>query len=298
MEGDLPYLDETNDPGATDYDRNNAELTDLQYMGQRGANMEPTYEDIDQDGGFLDPEMPLQPYSEDVNNAERGLEETLEDEMRNNSITAAEVEGWDPKQTADYLRQMGVDPAHCEIIQKEEITGHVLLKMEQSDVKSGVFGGLGKSIPTAEKILQFQEEVKAGNLDAKLPSSVVGTVEEAIVDDIKPLQIRSLRPPFQWQNDMKRELRIKESCNVPPADLLLDLSPKWVDKHPTFLKTITAPDPSRDDVGVISSHESAQFLSRIGKDEPRAVERATISMCAAALEKFNGHRKLNKYRAR
>jgi len=75
---------------------------------------------------------------------------------------AAEVMQWNAKETADYLRNLGVDPKHCDIFEEQEITGDVLLEMDQSFIymKEYDFGVMGRRLKTWHKIRDFQNEVR------------------------------------------------------------------------------------------------------------------------------------------
>lgn len=85
--------------------------------------------------------------------------ETDEEETTNSE---REVRRWNQKETANHLRSLGVDSKHCDIFENEEITGDVLLEMNQDFLfmKEFDFGVMGKRLKTWHKIKQFQEEVK------------------------------------------------------------------------------------------------------------------------------------------
>lgn len=85
-----------------------------------------------------------------------------DEEEEENTITEEFVKSWDHLQTAQCLRQLGVEPRHCDIFQEQEITGDVLIDMDQSFIymKEFDFGVMGKRMKTWHKIKAFQEEVK------------------------------------------------------------------------------------------------------------------------------------------
>lgn len=85
------------------------------------------------------------------------------DEEDNNTLEEAQVRSWDHNQTAQYLEEIGLDPAHCQIFREQEITGDVLLDMDQSFIymKEYDFGVMGKRLKTWHKVRDFQREVKA-----------------------------------------------------------------------------------------------------------------------------------------
>lgn len=84
------------------------------------------------------------------------------DEEENTQPTVDEVRRWTPSETSKHLRELGVDPSHCDIFEREEITGDVLLEMDQDTIfmKHFDLGVMGKRLKTWHKIKAFQEEVK------------------------------------------------------------------------------------------------------------------------------------------
>ncbi|PLN86263.1 hypothetical protein BDW42DRAFT_190177 [Aspergillus taichungensis] len=84
------------------------------------------------------------------------------DEEEENHPTEDEVRQWDPAETARYLRQLGLEARHCEIFEEQEITGDVLLDMDQDFLfmKEFDFGVMGRRLKTWHRIKAFQEEVK------------------------------------------------------------------------------------------------------------------------------------------
>ncbi|KAL9115947.1 MAG: hypothetical protein Q9227_000315 [Pyrenula ochraceoflavens] len=85
--------------------------------------------------------------------------ETDEEDGR---LTELEVKHWDHKQTAKHLRQLGVEEKHCDIFEEQEISGEVLLEMDQNFIfmKEMDFGVMGRRLKTWHKIRALQEEVK------------------------------------------------------------------------------------------------------------------------------------------
>lgn len=86
------------------------------------------------------------------------------DSEENPSLTEADVKRWDAKETAQHLRGIGVDPKHCDIFEEQEITGDVLLEMDQSFIhmKEFDFGLMGRRLKTWHKIREFQNQVRGG----------------------------------------------------------------------------------------------------------------------------------------
>ncbi|KAK2593696.1 hypothetical protein QQS21_008604 [Conoideocrella luteorostrata] len=86
-------------------------------------------------------------------------EETDEEEDREHS--RPEVESWNADQVAEYLFTSGVEKQHCEVFRDQEITGEVLLGMDQSSlfIKAFDLGSVGRRLKTWHKIKALQDEV-------------------------------------------------------------------------------------------------------------------------------------------
>ncbi|KZF24275.1 hypothetical protein L228DRAFT_266621 [Xylona heveae TC161] len=84
------------------------------------------------------------------------------DEEEENLHTEEEVSLWTPAQVATYLEEMGVEPAHCQVFQEQEISGEVLLSMDQAAIfiKEFDLGPVGRRLRTWNKIKQLQLEAK------------------------------------------------------------------------------------------------------------------------------------------
>jgi SAM domain (Sterile alpha motif) len=245
-------------------------------------------------------EQTLYETAPDESDAGLDFEEPMAEEEEGKVPTAAAVRRWDHIRTAKHLRQIGVEPEHCDIFEQQEITGEDLLEMDQESIFSHKFdfGLMGKRLKTSRKILHFQEDVQGGNLSAQtVPREEAAEATQLADED--PLQSRTFKHPFTWREGMTDNLQIQETKDIKPVALLEDLEPKWVDQDPAYLDSMLAVDQSKDEAGtILSTHDQANFRLKLSKNEPGGVERATSSMCADYFDKFNEHRKLNRYRAR
>lgn len=88
--------------------------------------------------------------------------ETDEEEEEEQQSLEEQVRQWDHVETARQLRNMGVEPRHCEIFMEQEISGDVLLDMDQEFLlmKEFDFGVMGRRLKTWHKIKAFQEQIK------------------------------------------------------------------------------------------------------------------------------------------
>lgn len=101
-------------------------------------------------------------YSSHVDNRLSYIHGHETDEEEGNQPTEEQIRSWDHIETARQLRILGVESRHCEIFEEQEITGDVLLDMDQEFIfmKEFDFGVMGRRLKTWHKIKAFQEEVK------------------------------------------------------------------------------------------------------------------------------------------
>ena len=87
------------------------------------------------------------------------------DEEESNVHTEEEVLAWTPAQVAEYLKSVGVESQHCEVFREQEISGEVLLRMDQASlfIKEFDLGLVGRRLRTWYKIKALQEEVGIQN---------------------------------------------------------------------------------------------------------------------------------------
>ena len=102
------------------------------------------------------------------------------DEEDEGQLTENQVRSWDHKQAAQYLRSVGMDPHHCDIFEEQEISGEVLLEMDQSFVymKEYNFGVMGKRLKTWHKIRDLQQEAKGLKSASQSRAGRQGSLDE------------------------------------------------------------------------------------------------------------------------
>ena len=98
------------------------------------------------------------------------------DEEENNLLTESEVLTWGPSQVAEHLEDIGVDPRHCAVFKEQDISGEVLLAMDQATIfmKEFDLGLVGQRLRTWHKIKALQDEVRGKNT---VPSRQVSGLE-------------------------------------------------------------------------------------------------------------------------
>lgn len=101
------------------------------------------------------------------------------DDEENNLHTEDEVMAWSPERVAEYLEDHGVEKAHCDVFKEQEISGEVLLAMEQSSLflKEFSLGSVGRRLKTWHKIRALQNEVRQGK-NPDVPTSTFEYPEE------------------------------------------------------------------------------------------------------------------------
>ncbi|EKV09334.1 Polarized growth protein (Boi2), putative [Penicillium digitatum PHI26] len=118
------------------------------------------------------------------------------DDEEQNQPTEQEVRKWSQTQTSRCLRELGIDPKHCNIFEEQEITGDVLLDMDQDFLfmKEFDFGVMGKRLKTWHKIKAFQEETK-GFSQQRAPRGSISSSFSGPSDE-RPLSCTGLTGPL------------------------------------------------------------------------------------------------------
>ncbi len=108
------------------------------------------------------------------------------DEEERNLHTEREVLTWSPRQVAEYLEDIGVEPRHCEVFKEQEISGEILLAMDQSSIfmKEFDLGPVGPRLRTWYKIKSLQEEVRGTEIIPKQTTNMISS--PASSDDLRP----------------------------------------------------------------------------------------------------------------
>ena len=84
------------------------------------------------------------------------------DEEEGNLRRRKDVRKWTPSQVAQGLKEIGVESQHCEVFKEQEITGDVLLAMDQTSVMLKEFdlGVVGRRLRTWQMIKKLHDEVR------------------------------------------------------------------------------------------------------------------------------------------
>ncbi|TPX13282.1 uncharacterized protein E0L32_006255 [Thyridium curvatum] len=99
------------------------------------------------------------------------------DEEEEGLHTRAEVEAWSADDVAEYLFTAGVEKHHCEVFRDQEISGEVLLGMDQTSVfiKAFDLGSVGRRLKTWQKIKTLQDEVNGQGPSTRRTTQTYGS---------------------------------------------------------------------------------------------------------------------------
>lgn len=91
------------------------------------------------------------------------------DEEEDGAHSRAEVMAWTADDVAEFLFTSGVEKHHCEVFRDQEISGEVLLGMDQTSlfIKAFDLGSVGRRLKTWQKIKGLQDEVNGLGTSAR-----------------------------------------------------------------------------------------------------------------------------------
>lgn len=155
-------------------------------------------------------------------------EETDEEEEGNHS--RSEVESWSADQVAEYLFTVGVEKHHCEVFRDQEITGEVILGMDQTSlfIKAFDLGSVGRRLKTWQKIKNLQDEVNGEGPGSRVLSQTYGSE----VGSDAPGKMRSRTntltgstPRYSSNTSQSLSVQTKRSSETPRMDPVQPVSP-------------------------------------------------------------------------
>lgn len=219
------------------------------------------------------------------------------DSEENLRLTVADVKRWDAKETAEYLRGIGVDPKHCAIFEEQEITGDVLLEMDQSFIhmKEFDFGLMGRRLKTWHKIRDFQDQVLNGkDSNQKTTIKQNGSSEEAPRNHTRALSGNTILPriPSLMEEpglSLRQSQHTYPHINVGSASPPLDPArsptsstrPQLGGSPPPspWRASVAAESPSRPSAASIreSKHSRRHSSIEFAKHEPQEPQRGSVA---------------------
>ncbi|KUI61766.1 Protein BOI2 [Cytospora mali] len=108
-------------------------------------------------------------YSSHIDNRLSYIAGEETDEEEEGAHSRAEVESWTPDDVAEYLFTSGVEKHHCEVFRDQEISGEVLLGMDQTSlfIKAFDLGSVGRRLKTWQKVKNLQDEVNGQGIASR-----------------------------------------------------------------------------------------------------------------------------------
>ena len=203
------------------------------------------------------------------------------DEEERDTHTRKQVLTWTPDQVAEYLKDLGVESRHCEVFREQEITGEVLLSMDQASVflKDFDLGLVGRRLRTWHKIKAFQDDIRANdNASAKALNgfSAQGSSQELGSSRVKSLanglslpQIPNFndRPVFTTDNSSQdvRPTQASSSPSPSPSPQLTQPQRVEASSTPASFNTFTSgPDsPPRPSAASVREYHHSRRHSAV-----------------------------------
>ncbi|KAI5923177.1 hypothetical protein F4810DRAFT_720561 [Camillea tinctor] len=163
------------------------------------------------------------------------------DEEEEGPHTRAEVLSWSVDDVAEHLFTAGVEKHHCEVFRDQEITGEILLGMDQSSLflKAFDLGSVGRRLKTWQKIKAIQDE--ANGLGMGTRRQTYGS-DAASEDSRATGKVRSRTntltnsqklPPIDDRPGSKQARRLSQTPKMEPMSSVGSISPKALYDSPT-----------------------------------------------------------------
>ncbi|KAF7552635.1 hypothetical protein G7046_g7350 [Stylonectria norvegica] len=163
------------------------------------------------------------------------------DEEEEGTHTRLEVESWSPDAVAEYLFTSGVEKHHCEVFRDQEISGEVLLGMDQSSlfIKAFDLGSVGRRLKTWHKIKSLQDEVGGVGLETRRTTQTYGS--EVGSEDARRLRSRTNTLTNRPTSIQTRRLSLSQTPKASPTSMQSPLSPTHAQDSPTLANHVRRP---------------------------------------------------------
>ena len=168
-------------------------------------------------------------YSSHIGNRISYIQGEETDEEEEGSHTQQEVQSWNADQVAEYLFTVGVEKHHCEVFRDQEITGEVILGMDQTSVfiKALDLGSVGRRLKTWQKIKQLQDEVTGQGLSTGRNTQNYGSEAGSDAGRVRSRTntITSSGPRFAPLNETSLSVMTKRLSQTPKLEPYEPVSP-------------------------------------------------------------------------
>ncbi|KAM7185401.1 protein BOI2 [Naviculisporaceae sp. PSN 640] len=163
------------------------------------------------------------------------------DEEEDTSHSRREVEAWSADQVAEYLFTAGVEKHHCEVFRDQEITGEVLLGMDQTSlfIKAFDLGSVGRRLKTWQKIKNLQDEVNGEAPGTRRTTQTYGSEAGSDVTGKRRSRTNTVTSSNRYNSMESRSLslntkRQSETPKIEPAQPVSPVSPLIESPSQTF----------------------------------------------------------------
>ena len=203
------------------------------------------------------------------------------DEEENNLLSEREVMAWGPRQVAEHLEDMGVESRHCDVFREQDISGEVLLAMDQATIfmKEFNLGLVGQRLRTWHKIKALQDDVRGKSSQLQKTKPVFGGEPSFRGADAEPSYVSGSR------GSTTRSMRastnpppVRQDFTEPqpsPSILLAQSQSRDSNSTPSSLNFKSGLDsPSRPSAASIREfnhsrrHSAADYVSAFGPNTP------------------------------
>ena len=168
-------------------------------------------------------------YSSHVGNRISYIQGEETDEEEETAHTRLEVQAWNADEVAEYLFTVGVEKHHCEIFRDQEITGEVILGMDQTSVfiKALDLGSVGRRLKTWQKIKQLQDDVTGQGIGSGRTTQNYGSEAGSDAGRVRSRTntITSSGPRFAPINEGSLSLMTKRQSQTPRLEPYEPVSP-------------------------------------------------------------------------
>ncbi|KAK6089034.1 SAM domain-containing protein [Seiridium cupressi] len=161
------------------------------------------------------------------------------DEEEEELHTRAQVESWSADDVAEYLFTSGVEKKHCEVFRDQEISGEVLLGMDQSSLflKAFDLGSVGRRLKTWQKIKSLQDEVNGIGQATRRTTQTYGSdagSEGRVRSRANTLTSSQKLPPVTDRAASAQGRRLSQTTpKMDPVSPITPVSPKVLNDSPT-----------------------------------------------------------------
>ena len=200
------------------------------------------------------------------------------DEEEESTHTRAEVEAWTADDVAEFLFTSGVEKSHCEVFRDQDISGEVLLGMDQGSlfIKDFELGSVGRRLKTWHRIKALQDEVSDGIVTRRTTQTYGSDIAS---EDVPRGRMRTSTVGTSFSGTNNHRL---SSANTPPMLTPISASSgQESPSHPGHFKRPSA--ASVRDMNHSRRHSSTDY--HVGSTTPRLTPNGTFPGAESAHKK-------------